>query len=64
MDDSDDYHRFVAAAADDCYCCLDCGDVPCAGVLAGGFCDTRCHCDELGRADEEHLELGGEGGCA
>lgn len=49
-DESDeDYERFVAEMAKDCYCAPNYG--VCAGVLAGGFCDA------LGVDQVEEAEL-------
>lgn len=27
-----------------CSCCPECSQVPCDGVMAGGFCDDLCEC--------------------
>jgi len=39
--------------AKNCRCCRTCGDVPCAGVMAGGLCDdARCSCDDEREEDD------------
>jgi hypothetical protein len=41
--------ELIESLAKDCRCCQEChpGDVPCAGLLAGGPCDqSRCTCDD------------------
>lgn len=38
--------EFFHAVSRDCRCCVDCADVPCPGVCAGGMCDEMCHCDD------------------
>jgi hypothetical protein len=31
-----------------CDCCTYCHqDIPCAGVMAGGICDSACVCDDF-----------------
>lgn len=56
----DGYHDYIEQCARDCRCCFDCHqDVPCAGVMAGGFCDRMCRCvetDEYERDDYDDDE--------
>lgn len=48
-----DYERFVDDRKQFCDCCPECSDWPCAGVLAGGICDSMCHCDGCREYGEE-----------
>lgn len=66
MDDRDDvdeldyiddqgYRAYLVQAAKDCSCC-SCGcavQVPCPGVLAGGFCDQAPCLRDVDRFDDE-----------
>ena len=40
------YQEFIDSMSQHCHCCPICQSVPCDGVLAGGFCDDICNCDE------------------
>ena len=37
----------------ECECCPICWDVPCAGCMAGGICDSMCICGQDGDEDDE-----------
>ena len=48
-DDEASYGAYVDYCAAQCMCCPDCPDcqdVPCDGLLAGGWCDQLCCCDD------------------
>jgi hypothetical protein len=50
--DDPSYGAFVESCAKECRCCCDCSPGPCAGAMAGGFCDRMCFCDR--DEDEDH----------
>ena len=56
------YDQFVVSMLPHCRCGCGssrCADRPCAGVLAGGVCDTmQCHCGEDGRWQDDDEPLG------
>jgi hypothetical protein len=41
----EDEERWLAECAKRCSCCERCAQVPCAGVMQGGFCDRMCWCE-------------------
>ncbi len=45
MEQDPEYQQWINEISKDCDCCATCGDVPCAGVMAGGLCDGHCRCE-------------------
>lgn len=39
--------KFIQECYKLCDCCQECNQqIPCAGVMQGGFCDEMCNCDD------------------
>jgi hypothetical protein len=55
--ESPEYKEWLEKLAKECKCCPICSDKPCDGLMAGGFCDELCFCDEH---DEDLDEFGHE----
>ena len=51
--DSPEYEKFCEDMTGECVCCIMCSEVPCAGLLAGGPCDSMCSCDDDIYEDDE-----------
>lgn len=47
MEDDPEYQEWLAELSKDCVCCSCCQDVPCGGLMVGGWCDEmRCNNEE------------------
>jgi len=46
MSTDSDHQKWLQELAEECTCCRNCVDPPCEGLMAGGFCDELCFCEE------------------
>ena len=51
--DNPEYQKWMEELELECECCPVCWDVPCAGCMAGGICDSMCICGQDGDEDDE-----------